>query len=122
MIVDKLENRLTNLKDTLKDIQALLRLKRNQILELHKRIPHEEFSNSILSHEQQPPFSHGHKPPLMDNNIWHHFPKVDLNKFDVFDPFGWVTQIEHLLQGEHLVEQVFVEPPQKIDPFFVYCW
>ena len=43
------------------------------MLEQHKRIPHEEFLDSILSHEKQPPFSHGHKPPLMDNNIWNWF-------------------------------------------------
>jgi hypothetical protein len=37
----------------------------------------------------------------MDNNIWHCFPKVYLNKFDGSDPSGWVTQMEHdfSLQG-----------------------
>jgi len=37
----------------------------------------------------------------MDNNIWHHSPKVDLYKFDGSDPSGWVTQMEHYfaLQG-----------------------
>ena len=31
----------------------------------------------------------------MDNNIWHRFPKVDLNKFDGSKLLGWVTQMEH---------------------------
>jgi hypothetical protein len=36
---------------------------------------------------------HDYKP--MDNNIWHHLPNVKLNKFDGFEPSGWVTQMEH---------------------------
>ena len=75
----KLTNKITSMEDTLQNIQALLKLEWNQILEQHWRIDHEEFSNFILYNEQQPPFSHGHKPPFMDNNIWHHFPKVDPN-------------------------------------------
>jgi hypothetical protein len=31
----------------------------------------------------------------MDNNIWHRFPKVDLNKLDSSNPSRWVTQMEH---------------------------
>ena len=31
----------------------------------------------------------------MDNNIWHHIPKVDLNKFDGSNLTRWVTQMEH---------------------------
>ena len=81
------------MEDTLKDIEALLRPKRNQRLEQHKKIPHKQFLDSILSHKQQPPFSHGHKPPLMDNKIRHCFPKVDLNKFDGSNLGGWVTKI-----------------------------
>jgi hypothetical protein len=57
--------------------------------------PHqEETSNSrLFSHQQPSSGPHNHKP--MDNNIWHHFPKVDLNKFDGSNPSGWVTQMEH---------------------------
>ena len=75
VVQTSLENKLTSLEDTLKDYEALLSKEGNQRLEQHIRIAHEEFLYSILSHQQQPPFSHGHKPPLMDNNIWHCFQK-----------------------------------------------
>jgi hypothetical protein len=49
-----------------------------------------ETSNSrIFSHLQ--PFLGLQNNRSMDNNIWHHSPKVDLNKFDGSDPLGWVT-------------------------------
>ena len=92
---NKFTNKISNLEDTLQDSQALLKPKGNEIPEQYRRIPHEEISDSILSHEKQPPFSHGHKPPFMDNNIWHRFPKVDLNNFDGSNPAGLVTQTEH---------------------------
>ena len=52
----------------LQNIQVLLKLEGNKILEQHRRKNHEECSDF--------------KPPFMDNNIWHRFPKVDLNRLD----------------------------------------
>ena len=31
----------------------------------------------------------------MDNNTENRFPKVELNKFDGFNPSVWATQMEH---------------------------
>jgi hypothetical protein len=36
-----------------------------------------------------------HCTPFQDHNSWHHYPKVDMNKFDGSDPSSWVTQMEH---------------------------
>ena len=33
--------------------------------------------------------------PFLNNNSWHHFPKVDMRKFDGSNPSGWVTLMEH---------------------------
>ena len=29
--------------------------------------------------------------PLINNNMWYHYPKLDMNKFDGSDPSSWVT-------------------------------
>ena len=42
---NNLTNKISNLEDTLQNIQALLKPKVNEILEEHRRIPHEETSN-----------------------------------------------------------------------------
>ena len=71
-----------------------------------QQIPHEEFLDSILSHEKQPPFSHGHKPPVIDNNIWNHFPKMDLNKFDGSNPNRWVSQMEYYFSLHGIIDDM----------------
>ena len=42
----------------------------------------------------------------MDNNIWHHFPKVDLNKFDGSNLDGWLTQMEHYLSLHEITDDL----------------
>lgn len=62
VILDKMENKLTNKIEILEEtLKAILKPKGNGIQKQHRRMPHEEFSDSILSHKQQPPFYHGHK-------------------------------------------------------------
>jgi hypothetical protein len=39
---------------------------------------HKEMSVTLL-------FSDSHCPPFQDHNLWHFFPKVDINKFDDSD-------------------------------------
>jgi len=59
--------------------------------------PHQEkTSDSGLFGHYPPPFdSHKHKSFSIDNNVYHHLPKVNLNKFDGCNPSAWVTQTEH---------------------------
>ena len=47
---NKLTNKISNLEDTLQNIQDLLKQEWNQMLKKHRRIPHEEFLDFILSH------------------------------------------------------------------------
>ena len=100
-IENKLTNKISNLEDTLQNIQDLLKQEGKEIPKKYRRIPHEEFLDSILSYEKQPPFSQGRKPLFMDNNICHYFPKADLKKFDSSKLARWVIQMEHcfLLHG-----------------------
>jgi hypothetical protein len=61
----------------------------------HHIEPHQkETSNSRLFIHLQPSSS-PRRNKSMDNNIWNHFLKVDLNKFDGSDPSRLVTQLEH---------------------------
>ena len=42
----------------------------------------------------------------MDNNIWHHFPKVDLKKFDGSNPLVWVTQMERYFPLHGIIDDM----------------
>jgi hypothetical protein len=41
--------------------------------------------------------NHSHHTPFHDHNFWHHFPKVDMKKFDGSNLVSWVTQMKHYL-------------------------
>jgi hypothetical protein len=58
----------------------------------------------VFSHSKLSLGLHDHRP--MDNNIWNHSPKVDLNKFDGSDPLGWVTQMEHYFTLQSIVDDM----------------
>ena len=57
--------------------------------------PHQEETSYSALFNQPKPLLGPHNNWSMDSNIWHHSPKVDLNKFNGFDSWGQVTQMEH---------------------------
>lgn len=50
----------------------------------HEEIPYNETYKEVESNKT---YSHhgSHKPPLLENNMWSHFPKIEVNKFDGSD-------------------------------------
>ena len=77
---------------------------KTQNSELHLE---KSYSLVLFSHQQQPlSDSQGHRPPSTDNNIWHHFPKVDIDKFDGSNPLGWVTEMEHYFALHRIIGMI----------------
>jgi hypothetical protein len=58
---------------------------------------------------------------VQDHNSWHHFPKVDMNKFDGSDPSGWVTQMEHYFSLHGIIDDLH---KLKVGVLYldVECW
>jgi hypothetical protein len=50
---------------------------------------------ALLSEESSKDRESCNKPYFHDNYMWHHFPKVDMSKFDGSKPNICVTQMEH---------------------------
>jgi len=97
---EKLNNFKWRLIERLMGMPTLGIPKENHWIAVHIEPHQEETSNSgLFSHPQT---SLGlQNSNSMDNNIWHHSPKVDLNNADGSNPSVWVTQMEHYfsLQG-----------------------
>jgi hypothetical protein len=66
-------------------------------------------------------FYHNYHPHFQDHNSWHHFPKVDMNKFDASNLLGWVTQMEHYFSLHGIIDDL-----HKLNMGILYldveCW
>jgi hypothetical protein len=67
-------------------------------------MPRRIFSLGLFNQPQ--PSLGMHNNISMDNNIWHHSLKVDVNKFDGSYPSGWVTQMEHYFTLQRITDDM----------------
>jgi len=88
---------LGNKKEELKELKGfLLDSRKDKGLEHHMDLCTGESTTDEKIHPNT--FflgNHSHHTPFHNQNSWHHFPKLDMNKFYGFDPSGWVNQMDH---------------------------
>ena len=59
-------------------------------------MPYMDFEETSDQGGTKPPFSFSipENNPPQDHSTWHRFPKLDMHKFDGFDPIGWISLME----------------------------